>query len=646
MTRDGSTAAAAEEGAKGSVPSPKDRFTALDTLAVVRELRALDRARVDKAFDLLLGGWSVVLRVPGEGRRELVLVPGRFAALVPVGPEHSEELSPLAREIRRILTGASIASVAEPEGERYLELELTRGSAAKPMRLALEMFGAGNLVVAEGDRIAAVAAARRWAHRVVRVGADYARPPTRTDPWRMDAAEVGGVLSASRTDLASTLAARLSLGGPVAEELIARAGWTADAPAASLTDHVPSQLREELARLAAEVGDRPMGYLYREGEVPVDATPYRSARWAHAPGVEESVVPTFSEAALVYFQAVVTRPPSAQEKERSRAAAEQERLLVRQRAAVEELADAIAERKAVADAILAHYAEAEAALRDAGDEAPDGSVPVVLTVEGRTIELDRRRSPRETAQLLYEEAKRLGTKLDGARAALASSLERGEGEPLGRGGPELPAASPPRRTFWFEKYRWFVSSEGTIVIAGRDAGSNDLVVRRNLRATDLYVHADLHGAASVVVKRPTEATEIGTPTIEEAAQWAVAFSKAWRAGLASANAFWVRPDQVSKAAASGEFVARGAWVVHGTKNFLRDLPLELALGTVRYEGEERWTAAPERSVRSRGDVRALLVPGEERDRAEVERSLAKELGVSRSLLQSLLPAGGVSVRRA
>ena len=151
----------------------------------------------------------------------------------------------------------------------------------------------------------------------------------------------------------------------------------------------------------------------------------------------------------------------------------------------------------------------------------------------------------------------------------------------------------------------------------------------------------------MIVKRPAPGSpEVTEVTLREAGQWAVAFSKAWRAGLASASAFWVTPDQVSKSAASGEFVPRGAWVVHGTKHFLKDLPLELALGTVRHESEERWTAAPESAVRARGTVRYLLNPGKDRERAPREVELAQELGVSRSLLQSLLPAGGITPRRA
>ncbi|MCL5983486.1 MAG: hypothetical protein M1606_02325, partial [Candidatus Thermoplasmatota archaeon] len=114
----------------------------------------------------------------------------------------------------------------------------------------------------------------------------------------------------------------------------------------------------------------------------------------------------------------------------------------------------------------------------------------------------------------------------------------------------------------------------------------------------------------------------------------------------SATAFWVTADQVSKTPATGEFVARGSWVVTGTKHYLKDLPLELALGTLRYEGQERWTVAPESAVRLLGTARFLLTPGDERERAEREVELSRETGVSRSRLQGLLPAGGLTFRRA
>ena len=638
------------------VPTPKDRFTSLDTLAVVRELRAVRHARVDKAFDLPGGGWSILFRVPREGRRELLLVPGRFAALLSETVVHAEELSPFARELRRLLEGAVLEEVPDPGGERFLEIVLRRSDLPEPTLVALEMFGAGNLVVARGAKIAAVAQTRRWAHRTVAIGAEYARPPTRTDPWTIGAAEIEAELSRSRTDLASTLAARLALGGPLAEEVVARGGWDGAAAAAPVAGRLGSELHRVLEELVREVGDRPTGFLYVRDRVAVDATPYASHRWRGVVDVKELTRPTFSQAAAEYFPSLVAAPVSAEASERARGLKELEHQLERQRAAVVELERRSQELKADASAVFDHYAEAEKILADAerkGQEGPD----VEARLGERTVSLAIGESPRTTAQRLFEEAKRVQAKLRGAVSATADAEAKLEklaklAEPvvaitaLGASGSPVPAGARRQRVHWFERYRWFLSSEKGVVIAGRDASSNDLVVRRNLKDGDFYVHADLHGAASVVVKHAAPGEPpLSDVTLHEAGQWAVAFSKAWRAGLASAEAFWVESDQVSKKAASGEFVARGAWVIHGTKHVMRDLPLELAVGTIRYEEGERWTVAPPSAMRALGEVRVLLTPGEERERGEREVELSKELGLPRPVLQSLLPAGGLSLRR-
>ena len=320
------------------------------------------------------------------------------------------------------------------------------------------------------------------------------------------------------------------------------------------------------------------------------------------------------------------------------------RLAERQRAAIDKLTGAVRERQIDAEAVLSHYAEVEARLAEAAAKDPRPRT-LALDLDGRPITISVEATPRKSAQALYEESKRLAEKLEGAVAALEETEAR-VAAPT-RAGPAVPlaAVAPAAKHRWFERYRWFVSSEGAIVIAGRDAPSNDTLVKRNLKDGDYYLHADLHGAASVVVKRPTPPAVVTEQTLREAAQWAVAFSKAWRAGLASGSAFWATPDQVSKSAVSGEFVPRGAFVIRGTKNFVRDVPLELALGKIRYEGEERWTVAPRSAVEARGTVSVLLTPGEERERAAREVELSRDLGISRSVLQTLLPAGGLSFLR-
>jgi predicted ribosome quality control (RQC) complex YloA/Tae2 family protein len=635
--------------AAAATPAVKDRFTSIDTLAVVRELRGAGRLRVDKAFDLPDGGFSLAFRVPGAGRKELVLQPGRYAAFVPERPDHTDELGPMAKELRRLLTGAVVAGVADPGGERSLELELRRGDAPEPFGLVVELFGTGNLIVVRGPTIVAVLHPRAWAHRLLRVGAPYQRPPQRANPWTATAPELASQLGASRTDRISTLAARFALGGPLTEELLVRTGLPGEVPAPTDAERTAHQLRGAMDELLSEVGDAPHGYLYRRSGVGADVEPFHARRWRDQSDIEEVELPTFSEAAHLFFRSPApVAPPSPAEHR----VAELRRQQGRQEVAIGEFRSEVERLVASADALFTHFAEVEAQ-RVAAEADPAAPGPTFeLELVGRKIPVYRRRSVSESARELYDESKRVRSKLDGAVGALTET-ERAiqtalrETEPAPSGTGPRSSAEGSRRRFWFEKFRWFLSSEGFLVLGGRDAGSNEQLVRRYLHARDLYIHADIHGAPSVVVRAGEVQGESPTAaTLHEAGQFGVAFSKAWKVGLASASAYWVKADQVSKAGASGEFVPRGGFVIQGTRNPLGDLPTELGVGRMTYEGVELWAVAPPSALGRRGEVRFLVTPGEERERGRVESELARELGVSRNLLQGLLPAGGLTLRRA
>merc|ERR1719167_2189928 len=131
-----------------------------------------------------------------------------------------------------------------------------------------------------------------------------------------------------------------------------------------------------------------------------------------------------------------------------------------------------------------------------------------------------------------------------------------------------------RKVFWFEKFFWFISSENYLVIGGRDAQQNELLVKRYMKPTDIYVHADLHGAATVIVKNPSS-DPVPPKTLNEAGQFAVCFSAAWDSKVLTA-AYWVTPDQVSKTAPSGEYLTVGSFMIRGKKNFLP--PSQLTMG--------------------------------------------------------------------
>ena len=100
-----------------------------------------------------------------------------------------------------------------------------------------------------------------------------------------------------------------------------------------------------------------------------------------------------------------------------------------------------------------------------------------------------------------------------------------------------------------------------MILGGRDQQQNELLVKRHLRPGDIYVHADLHGATSVVVKNPT-GNDLPPRTLQEAGILACCHSAAWEAKV-PAPAYWVKHDQVSKTAPTGEYLTTGAFMIRG-----------------------------------------------------------------------------------
>ncbi|GMR32730.1 hypothetical protein PMAYCL1PPCAC_02925, partial [Pristionchus mayeri] len=142
-----------------------------------------------------------------------------------------------------------------------------------------------------------------------------------------------------------------------------------------------------------------------------------------------------------------------------------------------------------------------------------------------------------------------------------------------------------RKQMWFEKFLWFVSRDGLICVAGRDAQQNELLVKRYLRTDDVYVHADVRGAASVVIRNVPGGGEIPPKTLTEAAQMAVCYSNAWDAKVV-ASAWWVKKSQVSRTAPTGEYLTPGSFMIRGKKNFMPASQLIMGLGILFKLDEE------------------------------------------------------------
>jgi predicted ribosome quality control (RQC) complex YloA/Tae2 family protein len=133
-----------------------------------------------------------------------------------------------------------------------------------------------------------------------------------------------------------------------------------------------------------------------------------------------------------------------------------------------------------------------------------------------------------------------------------------------------------RKILWFEQFHWFVSSEGLIVVVGKNADQNEMLVKRYMENHDLYMHSDVHGSGSCVIKRNASDKEIPHITLEEASAFLICHTKAWNQNSPD-KSYWVYPNQVSKTPKTGEYVVKGSFIINGEKNYMTVPKLELGL---------------------------------------------------------------------
>jgi hypothetical protein len=164
---------------------------------------------------------------------------------------------------------------------------------------------------------------------------------------------------------------------------------------------------------------------------------------------------------------------------------------------------------------------------------------------------------------------------------------------------------------WFERYRWFITSDGLLAIGGRDASSNSALIRKHLTEHDIVFHAEVHGSPFFIVKNAAVAAQEGEieSSLSQVAQATVGFSRAWKDGLSSADAYWVLPDQIKKGAPTGQFLPKGSFVIEGKRSYLKGVEIRLAIGVAQMSGKETLVCGPEEAVKKNSLYYAVLQQG-------------------------------------
>lgn len=249
------------------------------------------------------------------------------------------------------------------------------------------------------------------------------------------------------------------------------------------------------------------------------------------------------------------------------------------------------------------------------------------------IIIDINKSVAQNAEVYYEKAKRYKKKIPGIRKTIDMNKKRLESLDAESIKSIKSRQSMPVRREWFEKFRWFYSSDDFLVIGGRDATTNDIIIKKHTEKNDLVFHTELPGSPFVIIKNP-ENKKVPESTIIEAAEFCASYSKSWKSGRTTAETYYIMPDQVSKEApADTGHLAKGSFMIYGKRNYLT---ARLNIALCNYN--DRIMAGPVSAVSRRSKAYIEIIPGDDK-LSDVAKKAVKTIGGDIDTIIRSLPPG-------
>lgn len=612
----------------------------------------LDRISVQISGYFLSGVYSVndgvLFRLNHETKPEKLVVLSSFAPWITTKNISLPRATPFLVRLRRNIERCALVSASQVGNERIAQFTLENRKGDN-MTLIAEFFAHGNLILTDptkGDVILDVATPLSVRHRTLRVGEKYVLPPSRGLPLQeVNKSKLLSFLEEIRdSEGGSNITSIKWFGRNVGtsrkfvEEIFYRSGIDPNSTITMLDNASLEKLAQACSDLCSELERSSAGYILiptEESELDADVCPIIPHSWS-----------AYSDQHLATIRNYLTLSEALDEVEIQSLVLEKRRVAsASTRAKEEELASAIAKQRLSLDRNVVISNElrlmarklitsVDAAIpRDVADQlmtfqllkvTPESPNQPRFVTEPKSFL--RTYTPTSLASRLFDEAKQLeqtNLRIESVltdlirQKDLLSAQTKSQEERVVR-----MTVTDRREHQWFERYRWFVSSDDRLIVGGRDSTSNSIVINKYTNLNDIVFHADLHGSPFFVVgnsgvrKPPTEDLAL------EIAQATVGFSRAWKDELGSADAYWVYADQVKKSAPSGEYLPRGSFFIEGKKNFVRHVKVELSIGvTSHIPGElepndvrEQITivCGPEKSIAKQCLAYVLMAPGKER----------------------------------
>jgi predicted ribosome quality control (RQC) complex YloA/Tae2 family protein len=633
----------------------KKEFSSFDIAAAIKELKTtLAESRVNNIYQLDEKTVIFKLHKTDMSPIRLVIEAGRRLHATSYAEENPAEPPAFCMALRKYLRNAWVAEIDQYEFERIVTISFRTKTGL--LKLVVELFGDGNIILTNDKNVIIHALAfKKMRDRDILHNVVLELPPSSgKNPFKVTQSELEEAFkNAGETEVVRSTARFLGVGGVYAEEILLRANVEKTRHCNTMTSDEVKAIFETLQTLLAAVsgGNLEACIVLDENGDFLDVVPIKLKRYE---GFKTQGYETFNQALDEFYLRVTVAERAVNRVEVDKIKKEAERLrrmVAEQEKSINE-DEAKAERdKIVGNTIYAHFNELQAfqeQLIKANEQGHDweaivaavlvakktGKLPAVYveSFDGKNLALNLcidnfhfsfnlRDSLFDNANRYYQHGKHAKEKSQGALSALQDSkrklakIERelAEAEELKNLKPaEIMEALSKRKVAlenkeWYEKFRWFTTSDGFLVVAGKDTVSNEVLIKKYVTMEDVVFHAEITGSPFVVVK--AEGRPVSEEALREAADFAASYSRAWRENLGTADVYWVKVDQLAKSGPSGESVPHGAFFVVGKRNWTRNVPLRVAVGIIVGE-ETSFVGGPLDSVKAKTKAYVVILPGD------------------------------------
>ena len=498
------------------------------------------------------------------------------------------EPNKLLRRLRSDLLRSKIEKVEQIGTERIAYL--TFSNFDNRFVLIVEFFGEGNMLLCNySKKILALMHSIDVRHRQLRIGLEYKPPPQDgIDIIDLKKEEFKEILSTS-TSIGKIIGRGLGLPKKYVEEIIRLSSIDRTKPSDEISEDEFESLFDVIRITISNVINGVHDPTIITDAEKSDIFPIRFSD--DNTGARE--VSSFNEGLdIIFTERILEKGKSLYGEEAQKRISELQNRLEEQKNAIEIVQKKSKNIADIANLLFSMQSEGKSkisesevvkALKNQNAELVKEKGVPILKIDDAKVKIELDAPLPSIASILFDESKKqkgaitsIEKLIEKTEDQLEKTIEKGE---IAKGSVGF---SDIRKKNWYERYRWFFTSDGLLAVGGRDSSSNSALVRKHMESNDKIFHAEINGSPFFILKDTNE--DLMPLSLEETAYATVCFSRAWQASAHGLNSFWVKPDQIKKAAPTGQSMGKGSFMIYGTRNFIKVASLKLAVGIMK-EGE-------------------------------------------------------------